>query len=96
MAIFAAWVTYTNHEERLRVRPTHREYLDQLLTDGKLVASGPFTDETGALLIYNAADEAEVRAIMAADPNSSVGAFASIEIKEWNRVFAETTAEVRP
>lgn len=96
MAIFAAWVTYTNHEERLRVRPAHREYLAQLLADGKLVASGPFEDETGALLIYQADDEADVRQLMDADPNNAAGAFGGVVIKEWRRVFSQETPLIKP
>lgn len=96
MAIFAAWVTYTNHEERLRVRPAHRAYLAQLLADGKLVASGPFEDETGALLIYQADDEAGVRQLMDDDPNNAVGAFGGVVIKEWRRVFSQETPLIKP
>ncbi len=96
MAIFAAWVTFANHEERLRIRPKHREYLDQLLTDGKLVESGPFADESGALLIYEAESEAAVRQLMDADPYNSVGAFGQIEIREWRRLYATATPELRP
>ena len=96
MAIFAAWVTYINHEERIKVRPTHRAYLAKLLAEGKLVASGPFTDETGALLVYQAENEAEVRQLMDADPNNSVGAFGEVTIREWNRVFAAETPLTQP
>lgn len=96
MAIYAAWVTFTNHEERLRIRPKHREYLDGLLSDGRLVESGPFADESGALLVYEANDEDEVRQIMAADPYNSVGAFGSVEIKEWRRIYVSASEELRP
>jgi uncharacterized protein YciI len=68
MALYVAWVTFANHEERLKIRPTHRRYLAQLLEQGKLVASGPFTDDSGALFCYQAENEDEVRALMAHDP----------------------------
>ncbi len=96
MAIFAVWAQFTNHEERLKIRPTHRVYLAELLEKGKLVSSGPFADDSGALLIYEAANEAEVRQLMADDPYASVGAIGSADIKEWNRVFAQPTGEIRP
>jgi uncharacterized protein len=96
MAIFAVWAQFTNHEERLRIRPIHRVYLAELLDKGKLVASGPFTDDSGALFMFEAADEAEVRQLMADDPYASVGAIGSAEIREWNRVFAQPTGEIRP
>src|SRR5688572_4082582 len=68
MAKFAAILTFGNTEQRLAARPAHREYLKSLLDSGKLAASGPWVDESGALIIYEAADEAEVRKLMAADP----------------------------
>lgn len=87
MAKFAAILTFGNAEQRLAARPTHREYSKSLLDSGKLVASGPWVDDTGALIIYEAADEAEVRALMAADPYNSGEIIKSVEIKEWNRVM---------
>ena len=45
-------------DRRMEVRPAHREYLAELKAAGKLVAAGPFTDQTGALLVYDVADEA--------------------------------------
>ena len=96
MAIYAAWVTFANDEERLRIRPKHREYLDSLLSDGRLVESGPFADESGALLVYEAGSEDEVRQIMAADPYDSVGAFGTVEIREWRRIYVSASEELRP
>ena len=29
------------------MRPTHRQYLGSLIASGQLVASGPFTDDSG-------------------------------------------------
>jgi uncharacterized protein YciI len=55
MPLFAVTLTFTDDvERRLEVRPTHREYLKELLAQGKLHESGPFVDDTGALLIYDA------------------------------------------
>jgi len=89
VAKFAAVVVFDPAIEaaRLAARPKHREYLAELQGQGKLYSSGPWVDDTGALLIYEAADEAEVRAIMAGDPYSPAGAFDQVQIKEWNQVF---------
>ncbi len=88
MAKFAYMFTFAdNTEERLATRPAHREYLAGLLEQGKLVASGPFVDDTGALIIYEAADEAEVRELIANDPYSEIGVAASWTLNEWNRVY---------
>lgn len=89
MAKFAVILTFDQTEPRLAARPRHRQYLEQLLGQGKLHESGPWTDESGALLIYEAADEAEARQLLAADPYSQTpGIIAGVEVKEWTRVFA--------
>ncbi len=87
MAKFAAILTFGNTEQRLAARPAHREYLKSLLDSGKLAASGPWVDESGALIIYEAADEAEVRKLMAADPYNNGEIITNVELKEWHQVF---------
>ena len=89
MPLFAVNLTFTdNVERRLDVRPTHREYLKKLLDEGKLFESGPYVDDTGALLVYDAADIAEVQELLANDPYAPNGIVASVTINEWNRVIA--------
>ena len=89
MARFAAILTFgPDTERRLEIRPNHRAYLQQLVASGKLHESGPWTDDSGALIIYEAADEAEARSLLAADPyaGGGEGVIARVEIKGWNRV----------
>lgn len=89
MAKFAAIVTFGDEAARLEVRPRHREYLQGLLAEGKLHVSGPWADDSGALIIYEADDEAEARALLAADPYSSApGVIADVQLKPWNRLYA--------
>ncbi len=89
MALFAVAITFVDDEERrLKVRPTHREYLQTLLDAGKLHESGPYTDDSGALLIYDAENEAEVKEILANDPYTAGGVIGDTTIKEWNVVFS--------
>ena len=93
MPLFAAVIKFTDDvERRQQVRPTHREYLKSLLEQGKLFESGPFGDDSGALLIYDAADIAEVQEIMGADPYVPNGIIAEVQINEWNRVIARDSA----
>jgi uncharacterized protein YciI len=69
MALFAALIAFTENEElRLQTRPVHREYLRSLLDAGKLSMSGPWADDTGALIIYEAEDMAEAERILDGDP----------------------------
>lgn len=92
MAKFAAMLVFGDRAKRDEARPRHRAYLQQLLADGKLHESGPWVDDTGALLIYEAADEAEARSLLAADPYTAAGALADVQLKEWNRVYAAGVA----
>ena len=88
MAKFVAILTFANDEAtRLATRPKHREYLSGLFQQGKIAASGPFVDDTGALLIYEAADEVEARALIAADPYTPAGVVADLQLKEWKQVL---------
>ncbi len=62
-----AWVA----GKPLRDQPNftaHGHYLTGLLDEGRLILSGPFLDEPGALAIVEAADKAEAEAIARRDP----------------------------
>ena len=88
MAKFVAIVTFGDAEKRLEVRPHHRAYLQQLLAEGKLHESGPWADDSGALIIYEAADQADAQALLAADPYNAVdGIITDVRLLEWVRVF---------
>ncbi|MGH2550612.1 MAG: YciI family protein [Thermomicrobiales bacterium] len=78
--------TFTSQEARIAHRAEHRVYLRANADAGKLLMAGPFVDETGGFIVFEATDEAEVKAIMAADPFSTEGVFKTIEIKEFTQV----------
>lgn len=73
-----------NRDERLAVRPAHREYLAELAAAGKLVAAGPWVNDTGAALVYDVAELAELRRILDADPYTAAGVVAETRIREWS------------
>ncbi|RKT51632.1 YciI family protein [Saccharothrix australiensis] len=75
-----------NRDERLAVRPAHREYLATLVERGKLLVSGPYTDQSGAVLVYDVEDEAELREVLAADPYTPAGVVAETRVHEWQPV----------
>lgn len=87
MAIFTVQLRFKNNDRRLRVRPKHREYLASLHAAGKLVTAGPWADETGALLVYNVADEAELRRILADDPYTPEDVYEIADLREWRPLF---------
>lgn len=76
----------TNRDERLAVRPAHREYLGKLAADGKLVAAGPWVNDTGSVLIFDVADRAELNRIRDTDPYVPAKVIAEERIREWNPV----------
>ena len=55
-------------ERILETVDRHRAYLRDLLAQGKLLVSGPFEPRTGGGLLLRTADEAELAALLAADP----------------------------
>jgi uncharacterized protein len=69
-------------------RPAHRAYLTKLLEEGKLVCAGPFTDDSGALIVYEAESVAETEQLIQGDPFHSAGVFLRWTIKPWKTVFA--------
>jgi len=72
---------------RLEIRPRHREYLASLRDAGTLVASGPWADDTGALLIYDVADDGELRKVLDADPYTAGDVYEIAELREWRPIF---------
>jgi len=84
---FATTIAYGNKEKIAEVRPIHREYLTGLKEQGKLFASGPFEDDSGALIIYEADSIEEAQALLDADPFRDAGVFQSWTMKPWRQVF---------
>jgi uncharacterized protein YciI len=86
-------ISYGDRGLRDQVRPDHREYLKSQLEAGTLVSSGPFTDDSGALLIYEAESEAALQAILDQDPFwTTDGVLESVSIKEWKVLFQRNGA----
>lgn len=87
MARFAVELVYgPDREKRLAVRPEHREYVASLAEKGVVLLSGPYADDTGALIVYEAADEAAVKEIISADPYTAANV-AEWTVREWNTLM---------
>lgn len=70
-------------EEKSRVhREEHLRYLEELADHGNVFTYGRFTDGSGGLVIYQAADLEEATALAEKDPYVSTGA-RDLIIKEW-------------
>lgn len=70
-------------ERRLSVRPEHREYVHELYGRGEIRMSGPLAGDAGAILVYQAADENAVRALIEADPYVREGVVREVSLREW-------------
>ena len=81
MARFLVLTTFTSQEARAQHRAPHREYLNAQVEAGTLLMTGPFGDESGGMIIFEAPDQAAVDAIMTADPFSTNNVFATVDIK---------------
>ena len=86
---FAAVIEYSQDKAKIQeVRPVHRQYLTSLKESGRLVASGPFTDDSGALIIYEAPSKEEAEALLKGDPFHANGIFLQWQLRPWNPVMA--------
>ena len=86
---FAAIIEYSQDKAKIaEVRPVHRQYLASLKEKGQLAASGPFTDDYGALIVYEAATKEDAEKLLKADPFNAAGIFVSYVIRPWNTVIA--------
>jgi len=86
---FAAIIEYTQDKARIAaVRPVHRQYLASLRERGQLAASGPFTDDSGALIIYEAPSREAAEALLQGDPFHKGGIFLEYALRPWNPVIA--------
>jgi uncharacterized protein len=74
---------------RMQTRPAHLAYLESL--GAKVKCAGGLLDDAGgspigSLLIVEAADLDEARALAAGDPYAKAGVFESVEVRLWNFV----------
>ena len=90
---FAALIEYIFDKEKIgTIRPAHRAYLTKLLGEGKLAISGPFTDDYGAMIVYEAATAEEALTFLQGDPFHAggvdwlqTGVFSGALSREWGR-----------
>ena len=97
MAHFAVEYVYTaDTAKRQEVRPAHRAFLAAQKggEEGgvRLLASGPWTNDTGALLVFEAEDEAALRAVLEHDPIAEADLVSRVRINTWNPVLGPWAA----
>ncbi len=67
----------------------HIHYLQDLLAEKVLLASGPLPDAgvKSAMLIISARDETELQAIIARDPFAEHGLIENMTVVKWDPIF---------
>ncbi|WP_017589324.1 YciI family protein [Nocardiopsis ganjiahuensis] len=95
MAVYAVVYTYAENSTAARDqhRPAHREYLDELATQGVNLVSGPFgpDDAPGALLLFRADSAKEALAYTEPDPFRTEGVVTDVSVREWIPVLGPLT-----
>jgi uncharacterized protein YciI len=61
----------------------HAAFIDALVDEGFILMGGPLVDEGGALLVFNAEDENEVREKLKNDPWMQQGILKLESVKRW-------------
>jgi uncharacterized protein YciI len=85
---FAAVIEYAQDKAKIaEVRPAHRQYLAALKANGQLAVSGPFTDDSGALIVYEADSVAAAEKLLQGDPFHANGIFVKYVLRPWNPVI---------
>jgi uncharacterized protein YciI len=86
---FAAIIEYAPDKAKIAsLRPVHRQYLTSLRERSQLVVAGPFTDDSGALIVYEAATREDAEKLMQGDPFAQNGIFQRHQLRPWNPVMA--------
>ncbi len=86
MSAFAVEYVYSpdSADVRDKHRPAHRAWLASLVEDGRVLATGPFVDGTGALLIFKTDTEDALNRLLTDDPFNVAGGIAGLKVTEWN------------
>jgi DNA-binding NarL/FixJ family response regulator len=85
MPRFVVEMVFGAEVERLgEVRPAHRRYWEDLAVGGVLLGGGLYTDESGGLMLCEAADDTALRRLVDGDPYVRAKLVRSVKIREWH------------
>jgi uncharacterized protein YciI len=88
MSVFAVEYVYAPESEAGRDdhRPAHRAWLNGFVESGRLLASGPFADGEGALLLFTAESETALLEELKQDPFNLNQLISGLKVTEWKPV----------
>jgi uncharacterized protein YciI len=94
---YAAIIDYTPDKAKTaEARPAHRKYLTGLYDAGKLAIAGPFGDDSGAIIVYEAESPEQAEDLLKNDPFRAAGVFVRWTIKPWKTVFISDMPAATP
>lgn len=70
----------------------HAVFVDRLFDEGTFVMGGPFSDNSGSLMLYEGLTTDEAQALMQRDPFVQNGVFVVEDIREWT-VFVDALTQ---
>lgn len=74
-------------------RPAHLSRMEKLDTQGRVILAGPLTDQTGSLIVIEAASLAEAETFAQTDPYTIHGVFERVEVHPFMQVFPQKNPE---
>jgi uncharacterized protein len=83
MAHFLLEYRYVDQDARMAAREEHLAYMRRLNAEGSVVLAGPFTDDTGAVVVYAVPDLAAAQELVDGDPYTAAGATTGHSLREW-------------
>ncbi|WP_026819727.1 YciI family protein [Arthrobacter castelli] len=89
MGVFAVEYVYDAETAAARDehRPAHRQWLQGHIDTGMALASGPYGDGAGALLVFKADSEAALLEELKQDPYNRAALVSGMRVKEWNPIL---------
>jgi uncharacterized protein YciI len=88
MAHFAVVRHYTDDTARIQeAREAHLAYVQGLAKNGSLTVGGLLNEGTGALLVFDVENEAQLAPLLRADPHWEKGVIVDEQVYPWNVVI---------
>ena len=63
----------------------HERYIDRLVERGIVVMGGPFSDWSGAMVIFDGITREDARTVIDSDPFVGTGVFVLDDVFEWTK-----------
>ncbi|MEV2242433.1 YciI family protein [Micromonospora sp. NPDC049891] len=76
-------LAFNDEPERLAARAAHRQRLSALQSEGVVRMAGPFADDSGAMIVFDVADQPGLEQLMADDPYFTTPGVRVHQVRQW-------------